>query len=74
MIEVRIRNTYEGTSRRLGEVPFTKEGLASALHLLRDWGLTSEDALDEENAFGQFRLDKDAAYFEIVVPGTGEEG
>lgn len=66
MVEVRIRIEKAGNEAiRLAEVPFDQ--LGTVIPSLQEWGVV--DAFDDmENAYGQFAVLEDGAYFEVVVP------
>lgn len=67
MIEVRIRRSSEGSARHLCTWPVTE--LDSLIPTLEAWGVQDENA----DFAGEFVLDSDAAYFEVVVNDEDDE-
>lgn len=71
MVEIRVRHEGEIRARRLGEVAFDQ--LETVIPTIDAWGIVGEDFPDDPQFAGQFVLDVDAAYFEVVVSSPDED-
>jgi len=68
MIDVYLRNSDRAEGLLLGQVPFNKASIDGVIPLLRSWGVVARgDLVADDQILGQFVLDDDAAYFEVVV-------
>lgn len=70
IIEVRIRHYYEPKARHLCTWPSTD--LDSLIPTVRAWGIEGEPVFSD-NLTGQFVVDADAAFFELVIADAEED-
>jgi len=69
MIEVRIREEYDTSAVKLGEVAFDEAALDRIIPLLCEWGVADRDGNVHAKGemVGQFALHDGDAYFEVVL-------
>ena len=74
MVDVRIRHEFDDEAQPLGEVPLTREALDMIIPLLLRWGISDEDGnpCEDGHQYGQFRVTKAGAYFEVVLSSEHE--
>jgi len=69
MIEVRIREEYDTSAVKLGEVAFDEAALDRVIPLLCEWGVADRDGNTHAKGemVGQFALRDGDAYFEVIL-------
>lgn len=67
MTDVYLRYAGEAYGKKIGEVPFSANGIDEVVRLVKEWGVYV-DGQDMENFnSAQFRVTESGAYFEIVL-------